>query len=131
MSQLGLPVKVRPDEICRKKTLGAALELCAEVAGFSLDKELQQRLGVDKAQFSRWINGSEGIVWSKFSALMDLCGNDAPLLWMAHQRGYDLDSMRQRESETERALRLANEALETERKTVRMLTALINGRAVV
>lgn len=130
MSQLALPTKVNPDEVSRKKSLGAAIELCAEVAGFGLDKELQQRLGVDKAQFSRWISGTEGIVWPKFCALMDSCGNDAPLLWMAHQRGYDLESMRQRESETEKALRVAHEALQAERNTVKMLTALINGRSV-
>ena len=131
MNQISLSVKIEPTEVARKKTLGSALELCAELAGFSLDKELQQRLHVDKAQFSRWISGTEGILWPKFCALMDTCGNDAPLLWMAHQRGYDLESMRQRESETEKALRVANEALAKERDTVRMLTAVINGRAVV
>lgn len=128
MNQISLAVRIEPTEVARKKTLGSALELCAELAGFSLDKELQQRLHVDKAQFSRWISGTEGILWPKFCALMDACGNDAPLLWMAHQRGYDLESMRQRESETEKALRVANEALAKERDTVRMLTAVINGR---
>ena len=128
MNQISLSVKIEPTEVARKKTLGSALELCAELAGFSLDKELQQRLHVDKAQFSRWISGTEGILWPKFCALMDACGNDAPLLWMAHQRGYDLESMRQRESETEKALRVANEALAKERDTVRLLTAVINGR---
>lgn len=128
MNQISLSVKIEPTEVARKKTLGSAPELCAELAGFSLDKELQQRLHVDKAQFSRWISGTEGILWPKFCALMDVCGNDAPLLWMAHQRGYDLESMRQRESETEKALRIANEALAKERDTVRLLTAVINGR---
>ncbi len=128
MNQISLSVKIEPTEVARKKSLGSALELCAELAGFSLDKELQQRLHVDKAQFSRWISGTEGILWPKFCALMDACGNDAPLLWMAHQRGYDLESMRQRESETEKALRVANEALAKERDTVRLLTAVINGR---
>ena len=128
MNQISLAVRIEPTEVARKKTLGSALELCAELAGFSLDKELQQRLHVDKAQFSRWISGTEGILWPKFCALMDACGKDAPLLWMAHQRGYDLESMRQRESETEKALRVANEALAKERDTVRLLTAVINGR---
>lgn len=128
MNQISLSVRIEPVEVARKKTLGSALELCAELAGFSLDKELQQRLHVDKAQFSRWTSGTEGILWPKFCALMDACGNDAPLLWMAHQRGYDLESMRQRESETEKALRVANEALAKERDTVRLLTAVINGR---
>jgi plasmid maintenance system antidote protein VapI len=109
MNQVALPVDVRPEEVARKSTLGHAMELCAELAGFSLDKELQHKIGVDKAQFSRWMSGTEGIVWPKFTKLMDECGNDAPLLWMNYQRGYDLHSIRKRESETEKQLRLARE----------------------
>lgn len=114
MNQVAIPVQIRPEEVERKQTLGQALELCAELAGFSLDKELQSILSVDKAQFSRWISGTEGISWPKFVKLMDACGNDAPLLWMLTQRGYDLHSVRKRESETERvnrALREENAAL--------------------
>lgn len=109
MNQVALPVEVRPDEIARKQSLGGAIEMCAELAGFSLDKELQHLLGVDKAQFSRWISGTEGISWPKFMKLMDTCGNDAPLHWMLHQRGYDLHSVRKLESETERQNRLLRE----------------------
>lgn len=108
-TQIALPVEVRPDEVAREKTLGGAIELCAKLQGFSLDKELQQALGVDKAQFSRWHSGQEGVIWPKFVRLMDLCGNDAPLLWMLHQRGYDLHSLRKRETETERENRLLKE----------------------
>jgi plasmid maintenance system antidote protein VapI len=114
MTQVSLPVTVRPDEVARKQSLGAAIELCAELAGFGLDKELQTRLGVDKAQFSRWHSGSEGVCWPKFTKLMDICGNDAPLLWMLQQRGYDLHSVRKLESETEkenRQLREENAAM--------------------
>jgi hypothetical protein len=109
MTQLSIPVSMRPDEVLRKKTLGSSIELCAELAGFSLDKELQSKLKVDKAQFSRWQSGEEGIKWEKFTALMDICGNDAPLFWMLKERGYDLHSVRKTESETEKALRLAQE----------------------
>ena len=108
-SQLGIPSSVSVEEIARKKTLGAALELCANAAGFDLDKQLQTALGVDKAQFSRWQSGSEGIVWPKFASLMDFCGNDAPLFWMNHNRGFDLHSLRKRESEVETANRLLRE----------------------
>lgn len=109
MNQVALPVEVRPEEVCRKQSLGAAIELCAELAGFALDKELQHALGVDKAQFSRWMAGTEGIVWPKFTKLMDACGNDAPLLWMLQQRGYDLHSIRRLETETEKQNRLLRE----------------------
>ncbi len=108
-TQIALPVEVRPEEVAREKTLGGAIELCAKLQGFSLDKELQQALGVDKAQFSRWHSGQEGVIWPKFVKMMDLCGNDAPLLWMMHQRGYDLHSLRRRETETERENRMLRE----------------------
>lgn len=127
-TQIALPVEVRPDEIARKQTLGSAIELCAELAGHSLDKTLQSELGVDKAQFSRWQSGSEGIVWPKFTKLMDTCGNDAPLLWMNHQRGYDLYSMRKRQTETERALDIERNARLAAEEKLRFLTGVMQGR---
>ena len=107
--QLAIPVPVTPDEVAREKTLGGAIELCAKVAGYDFDKQLQRDLGVDKAQFSRWQSGDEGIKWPKLASLMDHCGNDAPLLWMNYARGFDLYAMRRRETETERENRLLRE----------------------
>lgn len=127
--QFGLPTEVTPAEIAREKTLGGAIELCAKAAGFSLDKELQQELGVDKAQFSRWQSGQEGIVWPKFLRLMEVCGNDAPIFWMLHQRGYDIGSVRKRETETERKLREAIEERDRLRMEKRVLVEALNGRA--
>ncbi len=118
MNQLAIPVIVRPDEVMRKTSLGGAIELCAELGGFSLDKTLQQELKVDKAQFSRWQSGTEGVQWTKFQELMDRCGNDAPVLWMLYQRGYDLNSLRKRETETERELRLAREEIVALRRVI-------------
>lgn len=128
-AQMGLPTLVTEAEIAREKSLGGAIDLCAKVAGFTLDKQLQDELKVDKAQFSRWQSGQEGIVWPKFVRLMDACGNDAPLLWMLYQRGYDITSLRKRESETERALREAREEVERLRSEKRVLVEALNGRA--
>lgn len=108
-SQLSIPVQISPDEVSRKRSLGAAIELCANVAGFDLDKQLQSALEVDKAQFSRWQSGTEGILWPKLTRLMDHCGNDAPLMWMLQDRGYDIGSLRRLESETERENRRLRE----------------------
>lgn len=127
--QFGLPTEVTPAEIAREKTLGGAIELCAKAAGFSLDKELQQELGVDKAQFSRWQSGQEGIVWPKFLRLMEVCGNDAPIFWMLHQRGYDIGSVRKRETETERKLRVALEENDELKMKNRVLVEALHGRA--
>ena len=102
------------EEIPRKPTLGKALEYCAELAGYSYDKQIEQALNkhgchIDKTQLSRWQQGSEGIKWEKLSALMDVCGNDAPLFWMLHQRGYDLHTLRKLETEFQRQNRLLRE----------------------
>lgn len=118
MNQLAIPVVVRPEEVMRKQSLGGAIELCAELGGYALDKTLQQELKVDKAQFSRWQSGTEGVQWGKFQELMDKCGNDAPVLWMLHQRGYDLHGLRKRETETERELRLAREEIVALRRVI-------------
>lgn len=118
--QLGIPVAVR-QEVARKQSLGSAIELCAELAGFALDKELQQELGVDKAQFSRWLSDQEGVKWSKLRQLMDHCGNDAPVLWMLAQLGYDLNSLRKLESETEKELR-------QDREEITALCRVLQGR---
>lgn len=108
MNQIAIPVDVAPHEVQRKATLGGAIELCAEVGGKE-PKEIQSDLRTDKGQWSRWTSGTEGVIWPKFTALMDLCGNDAPLLWMVGARGYDLHSLRRLESETERQNRLLRE----------------------
>lgn len=108
MHQVAIPVEVNPSEVARKASLGGAIELCLELAGLE-PKRLQADLKLDKAQFSRWSSGHEGVVWPRLCAVMDRCGNDAPLLWMNHARGWDLHSMRRVESETERRLRLVME----------------------
>lgn len=113
-TQISLPVAIDLDAITRKKTLGAAIELCAELGGYALDKQLAAEMGADKSQFSRWLSGEEGVKWPKLAHLQDVCGNDVPTLWMMHNRGWDLHSFRKLESETERQnreLREENAAL--------------------
>lgn len=101
MHQVSIPVAVAPHEVMRKTSLGGAIDLCLEVAGQE-PKQLQRDLKLDKAQFSRWQSGQEGILWPRLKAVMDHCGNDAPLLWLVHDRGYDLTAMRKVESTLER-----------------------------
>ena len=127
---MGLPTPVTPEEVARESSLGGAIGLCFKVAGYTLDKELTLDLDCDKAQLSRWQNGTEGILWPKLERLMDLCGNEAPLYWMLHRRGYDLHSLRKRESETERELRLAKERIaELEREREITMNVLREVRA--
>ena len=109
-----IPVDVPIGEVMRKPSLGKAIEYCAELAGYAYDKSLEDALkkagvSVDNTQLTRWRQGAEGIKWEKFCGLMDVCGNDAPLMWMNHARGWDISSMRQRETETQKENRLLRE----------------------
>ena len=127
MNQLAFPSLVTPQEIAREHTLGGAITLCAKVAGYE-GKEVQDKLHTDKAQWSRWESGAEGIIWPKFTALMDCCGNDAPLLWMLQQRGYDLSSLRKQETELEKRLRIAEERADRAEAKSQMLIEALQGR---
>jgi hypothetical protein len=108
LTQIALPMPVQPAEIQRKQSLGAAISLCVEASGLPL-KAVLVNGRFDKGQFSRWESGAEGVCWPKLQTLMDVCGNDVPVLWQFHQRGYDLDAVRRRESDLERRLRLSEE----------------------
>jgi hypothetical protein len=131
MNQLGFPSLVTVDEVARERSLGGAINLCAKVAGLA-PKQVQDALHSDRSQFSRWTDDKEGILWSKLRALMDLCGNPAPLLWMNQEYGFDLSSIRRQETELERELRIAKEwirQLEEERRIERtFLSDVIAGR---
>ena len=93
---------VDPNEGCDDKNTMAG-DGCSEHC------RIEQGFKCDETQLTRWKKGEEGIKVEKFFALMDVCGNDAPLLWMLHARGYDLASVRRRESELERENRLLRE----------------------
>lgn len=118
-----ISVEVPISEVMRKPTLGKAIEYCAELAGYSYDKELERALNergvkVDNTQLTRWRQGAEGIKWEKFTGLMDVCGNDAPLLWMVHARGFDVASVRRKETAVERENRLLREEITALRRVL-------------
>lgn len=127
MNQLALPVEVSAREITRERTLGDAIKLCIKAAGLEA-KELELPFKLDKAQLSRWESGDEGVKWPKLRAVMGACGNDAPLLWMAHDAGYDVNSLRKRETETERELRVERELRLKAEEKVRYFEEVLTGR---
>jgi hypothetical protein len=124
---------VRPEDIARQPTLSGALALGAAAAGLDLEKEVHIPLGIDAGHWTRMRSGAAGIQWDKLKVICDLYGNDAPILWMLYQRGYDLHSLRKRETETQQKLREAEERireLEQERAIERRVVRETFGRAV-
>ena len=103
-----------PELVSRKQTLLAAIVLCVQLSGLD-DKEVYLTLEIDAGHWSRIMKGDAHFPVDKLSDLMSLCGNEAPLQWLALKRGYQLVMLKsaaeRRIDELERAL-----VKETERR---------------
>lgn len=120
------PVQDVPlDVIFKRKDLLGAINLCIEVSGLD-DKELHLTLGIDAGQWSRIRKGDAHFPPNKLNDLMNLCGNDVPLVWLATSRGKGLHQL---ESETQRQLRLERERADKLEEQNRLLRELVQGRA--
>ena len=119
MTQVAIPVEVNLAEVARKRDLGQAIALCAELGGLEPKQIKIDGKVIDKAQWSRWISGDEGIKWPKLQQVMDQSGNDVPVLWMAHARHFDMASMRHLETELERQNRELREENAALRRAIR------------
>ena len=122
---------IDPELIYRQPSLTKSLHLCQTLSGKD-DAQFYGSHGIvkDQAQWSRIMgqSGSANFPQDKLNLFMDVAGNEAPLLWLAHSRGYDITVLRQRETETERALRLARERIEMLEHDKRVLTEALTGR---
>jgi len=116
--------------VMAQPTLLAAIKLCISLGGFQADKQVYGALDIDAGHWSRILRGEAHFPVDKLNDLMDLCGNEVPMIWLLLSRAYDPASLRKQESATERELRLAHDALEAERSKVRILTEALHGRVV-
>jgi hypothetical protein len=118
--------------IRKQPTLLSAVKLCISMGGLEADKEVYVPLGIDPGHWTRIMRGEAHFPIDRLPDLMDLCGNEAPLMWLLDNRGYDLHSLRRKESETERELRLAREEIARMRAEQlierRLLNEIITGR---
>ena len=105
---------IDPALIARQSSMTKALILCQTMSGLD-DKAFLGDAGVvkDQAQWSRILGpaAQHNFPQDRLNLFMDKAGNEAPLLWLLHSRGYDLSCLRLRETETERELRLAREEI--------------------
>jgi hypothetical protein len=121
----GEPVSVDPALVHRQRSMLGAIALCMQAAGIA-DKEAHLALDIDAGHWSRIVKGDAHFPLDRLGPLMDLCGNEAPLEWLAHSRGYRLEPL---ETELQRQLREQREARESVEAENRVLRELLVGRA--
>lgn len=93
--------RMADEELVRKQpSQRAAIALCIALSGLS-NETICERLGIDPGHFSRISKGRGNMDPNKLAGLMELCGNYAPLQWMAWKSGLSLfvDSKAQRKAE--------------------------------
>lgn len=125
LARAAVRVDVPLELVVKQQTLAGAIALCVQLSGLE-DKEVYLALEIDAGHWTRIMKkGDAHFPVNKLNDLMDLCGNEAPLMWLANSRGYGLVVLR---SEAERRADAAERALQDERNKVKLLTNLLQGR---
>jgi len=73
-------------------------------------------------------SGQHNFPHDELNKFMDKAENEAPMLWLIHSRGYDINSLRKLETETERALRISEERAANLEERLRYAESLLKGR---
>jgi hypothetical protein len=89
MGVMRKPTKVPAEFIRACKSELEALNLCMNLSNLS-DEAIRDHLGIDKGHFSRIRKGRGNFPPNKRVALMDLCGNLAPVQYEAFRMGHTL-----------------------------------------
>lgn len=116
-----VPVDLSRPALDAIKNHGHACSKCAEAAGVQdktviADLSYDEDAKVDGATWSRIKANTAAASWETRDALMDAMGNELPLMWELHKRGWDPSSLRRYESDVERENRELRETLQRERQ---------------
>lgn len=121
LSRRALQVDVPMELIVKQRSFLAAIALCIQAAGLQ-ESEVSLSLGIDAGHWTRIKKGDAHFPTNKINDLMDITGNQVPLIWLAHSRGYGLVLLK---SEAERQRDEAEKALDEERKKTELLMNLL------
>lgn len=125
ITQFLLPVattmtKVDAASITVQPSMTRALQLCQTISGKD-DAQFYGPGGIvkDQAQWSRIMGPSNhNFPHEKLNTFMDLAGNEVPMLWLLHSRGYDIERLHKLETKLERENRLLRENNEVMRRFI-------------
>lgn len=111
--------------VLKQPSFAGAIALCVQLSGLD-DKEIYLSLGIDAGHWTRIMKGDAHFPVNKLNDLMTMCGNEAPLQWFAHSRGYGLVMLK---SEAERRAEEAEKRAKEAEDRVRFLTQVLQGKA--
>lgn len=118
------PVSIPDALVARQQCMLSAVVLCVQASGLE-DKEVYLSLGIDAGHWSRIMKGDAHFPVNKLGDLMDLCGNEAPLIWLAQSRGKGLVLLK---SEAERRIEELETKLAKTEERLQWATDLVTRR---
>lgn len=127
MNQIAFALETNTDlgvVITNIQTMTKAISMCIDASGRE-EKAVYMDLGIDKGNWSRMMSGQAHFPHEKLEALMDLCGNDIPLQWLAWRRGKGLHLL---ESESQRIMRELREQVRKAEEKNAILMEAIRGK---
>lgn len=128
LEMLGNPGTKIPDDYQRATALKCrsshhALLKCVEISDLTA-KQIYSPLGIEQSQWSRIVAGTAYLNHDLRSPLMELCGNDVPLLYEGIQRGYELTRVK---TDLEARLQQAEADLADKDRVIRYLGEMLRG----
>jgi hypothetical protein len=122
--------EVIPDDYQRQTALKCksrthAIRKCVEISTVENHKEIYGPLGIDQAQWSRIWAGTAFLNPDLKFQLMEVCGNDVPVLYDGLVRGYELTRIK---SSLEAENAKLRQELEDERRVVLRLGAMLRNQ---
>lgn len=105
------PRKIDAARLSMCDSLLDAIHLCIHLSRLP-HYVIAEKLGVDRGHWTRMMQAQAHFPTNKLTALMELCGNYAPMQWLASSTGFELfeDAKSKRKEELRRELELLNAA---------------------
>lgn len=122
------PMREIPEHEWTWRTEAAAIGAMIAHSGLR-EKSIAIEADIDASTLAKVKQGTARPSEDHLNRMMDATGSEAWLYYWLLKRGYDPRSLRKLETETERQLRVSNEALERERMKNLLLTELLQGKA--
>lgn len=105
MAVMPKPRKVDDALLRNCETMLEAVILCIQLSRLP-QSVVARKLGIDKGHWTRMMQCQAHFPTNKIKALMELCGNYAPMQWLAMSTGFELfeDARAKRREELQREL---------------------------
>jgi len=105
LSEMPKPHKVEPHYLHTCNDLLDAIHLCIHLSRLP-HYAIAEKLGIDRGHWTRMMQGQAHFPTRKMKMLMEVCGNYAPMQYLAQSTGFELfeDAKAKRKEELRREL---------------------------